>query len=492
MQLVNDDLKPVAMDARTWDRWHIAALWVGMCVCIPTYMLAASMISAGMRWWQALFTVFLGNVIVLIPMILNAHAGTKYGIPFPILARASFGVLGSNVPALLRAIVACGWFGIQTWIGGTAILASVAVFWPGVNHLPQVLPDFFGVGTGAFICFLIFWAINLWIIWRGIETIKWLEAWAAPFLIAAGLALLGWAIVKVGSVSAILNFGVETAEAGAFAKVFVPMLTAMVGFWATLSLNIADFSRYAKNQREQQIGQAIGLPPTMALFSFIGIAVTGATVILYGEALWDPVQVVSRFESPVVLFVSMFALMIATLSTNVAANVVGPANDFSNLYPKKIGFKRGGLITGVIGLLIMPWKLVADPSGYIFTWLIGYSALLGPIAGIILVDYYVIRKCELNAEDLYLENGEYRYWNGFNVVALVALLGGVVPNLPGFLVQIGILAADTVSGIWTSLYQYAWFVGLGVAGVLYFAMMSLMSGVRRETADLKKILTDMV
>lgn len=472
MQLINDDLKPVAMDARTWDRWHIAALWVGMCVCIPTYMLAASMISAGMNWWQALFTVFLGNLIVLIPMILNAHAGTKYGIPFPVLARASFGVLGSNIPAMLRAIVACGWFGIQTWIGGSSIQACLAVFWPGINTLPQILPDFLGVETGAFFSFVIFWIINLWIIWRGIETIKWVEALSAPFLIVAGLALLFWALIKVGSLSAILSFGTHASDTKPFATIFVPMLTAMVGFWATLSLNIADFSRYAKNQREQQIGQAIGLPPTMALFSFIGIAVTGATLILYGEALWDPVQVVKRFDSPLVLFVSLFALMIATLSTNVAANVVGPANDFANLWPEKINFKKGGLITGIIGFLIMPWKLVADPSGYIFTWLIGYSALLGPIAGILMVDYYLIRKCDLNLNDLYRLEGEYGYKNGFNPVALAALILGALPCLPGFLDQIKLLGLEPLS-LWKQIYEYAWFTGLLIAGLIYGIGMKL-------------------
>ena len=484
MQLVNEDIKPVPQSERTWNRWNFAALWVGMCVCIPTYMLASSMISAGMNWWQALLTVFLGNLIVLIPMVLNAHAGTAYGIPFPVLARASFGVLGSNIPAMMRAIVACGWFGIQTWIGGTAIFAILSIVWPGFATLPQILPEWMGVQTAPFISFLIFWAVNVFIIWKGISTIKWLENLCAPFLIVSGLALLAWAVTKVGSLSVILEQESQLVTFSAFFKVFIPMLTAMVGFWATLSLNIADFSRYSKSQREQQVGQAIGLPPTMALFAFIGIAVTGATVIIYGEAIWDPVALLSRFTNKTVIFGSMFALMVATLSTNVAANVVGPANDFSNLYPKKINFKIGGIITGVIGLFMMPWKLLADPSGYIFTWLIGYSALLGPIAGILLIDYYVIRKTKLNAKDLYEKDGEYWFTGGVNYFAVAALIIGALPNIPGFLVQVKAIDAASVSSMWTSLYQYAWFVGLFVAGTVYFVLMKMFS-VASEKRPLK-------
>lgn len=470
MQLINDDLKPVPPDKRTWNRWHFAALWVGMCVCIPTYMLAASMIDAGMSWWQALLTVFLGNLIVLIPMILNAHAGTAYGIPFPVFARASFGVLGANIPAMLRAIVACGWFGIQTWIGGTSVQAVIAVIWPGFNHLPNVLPAFMGVDTSPFICFIFFWLINIYIIWKGSEAIKWVENLCAPFLIVSGLALLAWGVVNGGGFSSVLTQG-KLESGPEFIKVFVPMLTAMVGFWATLSLNIADFSRYAIDQKEQRWGQAIGLPPTMALFAFIGIAVTGATVVIYGEAMWDPVAVVSKFKNPLIVFVSMFALMIATLSTNIAANIVGPANDFSHLWPEKISFKRGALITGVIGVLILPWKLVADPSGYVFTWLIGYSALLGPIAGIMLVDYFVIRKTVLVARELYEMNGIYAYANGVNPSAVAALALGVLPSIPGFLAQIGIIDRNALPEFFMGIYQYAWFAGLAAAGAVYYALM---------------------
>ncbi len=378
-RLYNADLAPVPMDKRKWRYGSFAALWISMSACIPTYMLASSLIGGGMNWWEAILTIFLGNLIVLIPMILNAHAGTQYGIPFPVYCRASFGTHGANVPAILRALVACGWFGIQTWIGGEAIYKICAT----ILHLQTATPtNWFHITSGQFLCFMFFWAINMFVVYRGIDTIRWLLNIKAPLLIVLGLLLLWWAYRAAGGFGPILNqpskFDPGQPEAGKFLGYYFPALTGMIGFWATLSLNIPDFSRYAKSQRDQVIGQTLGLPLTMALYSFIGVAVTSATTIIYGETIWNPVDVLTRFKNPVVLIVAMLALCIATLATNIAANVVSPANDFAQLSPRKISFRIGGLITGIVGILMMPWKLVADPNGYIFTWLIAYSALLGP------------------------------------------------------------------------------------------------------------------
>ncbi|OGU33113.1 MAG: nitrate reductase, partial [Ignavibacteria bacterium GWA2_35_9] len=395
-KLINKDLSPTKISERSWSTYNIAALWIGMSVCIPTYMLASGLIAGGMNWWQALLTIGLGNIIVLIPMVLNAHAGTKYGIPFPVLARASFGTNGSNVPALLRAIVACGWFGIQTWIGGQAFNSLIIL----------LLPDWAIFSWGSAIGFLIFWGMNVYFIVRGIESIRWLESFAAPFLLIVGFGLLIWAYVNAGGFGPILSQPSKFETDGEFWKFFIPSLTGMVGFWATLSLNIPDFTRYAKNQKAQMLGQAIGLPPSMISFAFIGIAVTSATVIIYGEAIWDPVNLLSRFKNPVVVIISLVSLIIATLTTNIAANVVSPANDFANLSPKHINFVRGGLITAFLGIVMMPWKLLSDFSAYIFGWLVGYSGFLGPIAGILICDYFFVRKRVLNSQDLYNPEGE--------------------------------------------------------------------------------------
>jgi NCS1 family nucleobase:cation symporter-1 len=471
--LINEDIAPTKLSQRRWGTYNIAALWISMSACIPTYMLASSLISEGMNWYQAVLTIFFGNAIVLIPMILNAHAGTKYGIPFPVYCRASFGVRGANIPALLRAFVACGWFGIQSWIGGWAIYKIITIYVPSWDALPTWLA---GINIAQFACFMFFWGINMLVIYKGIESIRFLLDIKAPLLIALGLILLGWAYKQAGGFGPMLSqpsqFVPGGPKAGQFWAVFFPSLTGMIGFWATLSLNIPDFTRYSRSQREQMLGQAIGLPTTMALYAFIGVAVTSATIVIYGGfPIWDPVVLITRFTNPIVLAISLFALCLATLATNLAANVVSPANDFSNLWPSKITFRIGGLITGIIGILIQPWKLVSDPSGYIFTWLVGYSALLGPIGGILICDYFLIRRMKLEPKDLYRSDGAYSYRNGFNPAAIIALLVGVLPNVPGFLGTIKVLDPASVGPFLMSLYNYAWFVGFGLAFAVYGLMM---------------------
>ncbi len=469
--LFNEDLAPVPPERRRWKVWNFAALWISMAACIPTYMLASSLIGTGMNWWQAILTIFLANLIVLIPMVLNAHAGTAYGIPFPVYCRASFGTLGANIPALLRAFVACGWFGIQAWIGGAAIHKILAVFYPAMANGTPIAA--LGITGSQLICFMFFWAINMAVIYKGIDCIRWLLTIKAPLLILLGLLFLYWAYDNAGGFGPILSqpsaFEPGQPKAGQFWKFFVPGLTGMIGFWATLSLNIPDFSRYAKTQRDQVLGQTLGLPTTMALYAFIGVAVTSATTIIFKvhEPIWDPIDVLTRFTNPAVLIVAMLALCIATLATNIAANVVSPANDFAHLAPKTISFRTGGLITGVIGILIQPWKLLANPESYIFDWLIGYGALLGPIGGILIADYFVCRQRKLNLPALYDVNGEYRYSNGFSIVAIIAFLLGALPSLPGFLVQVKRISPASVPSFFTSLYGYAWFVGFGIAFAVY-------------------------
>src|SRR5882757_9580145 len=334
--LFNEDLAPVPPARRTWKLYDYASLWVAMSVCIPTYMLASGLIAGGMNWWQAIGTILLGNLIVLGPMLLNAHAGTKYGIPFPVLVRASFGVRGANLPAVLRALVACGWFGIQAWIGGQAIHSMFKILAPSLAQIPGSL----------WICFFAFWALNMFVIWRGIDTIRFLEGIGAPFMLGVGLLLLWWITRKAGGLGPVLSTPSKFKTTGEFFRFFVPSLTGMVGFWATVALNIPDFTRYAKSQKAQMTGQALGLPTAMTIYSFIGVAVTSASVVIFGQAIWDPVALLGRFHEPVIASIALVALLVATLNTNVAANVVSPSNDFSNLNPRLISFRTGGLITG--------------------------------------------------------------------------------------------------------------------------------------------------
>jgi nucleobase:cation symporter-1, NCS1 family len=470
--LYSEDLAPVPVEKRTWTTGNYAALWVSMSLCIPTYMLASSLIGGGMNWWQAIGTIFLGNTIVLIPMILNGRAGAKYGIPFPVFARASFGVRGANIPAMLRAIVACGWFGIQTWIGGFAFYQFLRLWIPALSGLPRVLPLSWGLETGPAICFLLFWLINMYVVWLGVESIRKLLVFKAFFLPVAALALLYWAVSRVhGGLGPVLAQPSRFHTPAAFWAFFIPGLTGMVGFWATLSLNIPDFTRYAVSQRAQMRGQAIGLPSSMTLFAFIGVVVTSATTIIYGTTIWDPVVLAGRFDNKILISIAMLAVALSTLATNIAANIVSPANDFANLAPSRINFRTGGLITGVIGVLIFPWKLIADPGGYIFTWLVGYSSLLGPVGGILIADYYWIRRQQLSVADLYLPDGRYAFTKGYNRFALLSLVLGIVPNIPGFLVNIGVMPATDFPGWVVQIYSYAWFVGFFVSGGCYCLLM---------------------
>ena len=450
LRLYNEDLAPTSAAQRTWGTYNYIALWFSMSMEVTTYMLASSLIAGGMNWYEAVGTILLGNMIVLIPMLLNAHAGAKYGIPFPVFVRASFGTRGANIPAVLRAIVACGWFGIQSWIGGQSISAMVNVLWPSTVVMPAVI----------WICFLGFWLLNMYVVWRGVESIRFLQSFSAPFLLVMSLALMAYMTHKAGGFGPMLSAPSRFASTGAFLYFFFPMLTAMVGYWATLSLNIPDFTRYAKSQDSQIFGQAFGLPVAMTLYSFIGIACTSASTVVFGEAIWSPITLLGKFHQPWIAFIALISILTATLNVNIGANVVSPSNDFSNLAPKYISFRTGGLITGFLGLAMMPWKLMASFGSYIFGWLIGYSGLLGPVAGIMVADYFLLRHRHLEVKELYKRNGLYEYSEGFNPKAIVALIVGV------FCALIGVFIPAV-----HFLYDYAWFVGFFVSATVYFGMM---------------------
>ena len=463
--LWNRDLAPTPLARRTWSTYHIAALWIGMSVVITTYTLASGLMQQGMTWSQAMITILLGNTIVLIPMILNAHAGTKYGVSFPVLCRASFGVKGANIPAILRALVACGWFGIQTWIGGLALHTLLSAAAPAWGSLPG----------NVWISFAIFWIVEVYLIVKGLEGIKLLEAWSAPLLLGGGALLLGWAIQRGGGLGQVLQESVRLQTAHVpFWQLFPAALTANVGYWATLSLNIPDFTRYARSQKSQALGQALGLPATMTAFAFIGVAVTSATIVIFGEAIWDPVVLIARIGNPPVIIFGALVILIAQLTTNMAANVVSPANDFSSLAPKRISYVTGGLITAAIGIVMMPWKLYADAAAYIFTWLIGYSSLMGAIGGILIADYWVYRRRQLALPDLFKMRGEYTYDNGVNWRAVSVLVVAILPVLPGF-VRAALTPGGQVanSTFLDALYTYAWFVTFALSFVLYLAQTKL-------------------
>ncbi len=459
--LYNHDLAPVPIADRNWTSYNFGALWMSMSACIPTYMLASGLIAEGMSWWQALVTIFLGNVIVLVPILLNSHPGTKYGIPFPVFARAAYGTWGSNLPALMRAAVACGWFGIQAWIGGQAVNVLFSTVIPGWSTMST---DIGGYPLCAWLSFALFWSLNVLIIFRGMDLVRKLSGLAAPFVFVMTASLVYWCVQRASGLGHILSQPEKLNDMSTFLQKFIPSLTAMIGYWATLSLNMPDFTRFGRSQKEQTIGQVVALPLAMTLYSGMGVLITSAAIIIYPNApmseLWDPVKLVSRFEEPWLIAISMFTIALATLCVNTAANVVSPANDFANAFPRWISFRTGGLITGVFGILMQPWRLLSDASAYIFTWLQGYSGGLGSIAGILIVDYWIVRRRNLALTDLYLEAGEYRYINGWNWKAVVATLVGCLSAWIGAFVP-----------ALSILYQYAWFVGFGVSALTYYFLM---------------------
>ncbi|MGH8123758.1 MAG: NCS1 family nucleobase:cation symporter-1 [Rudaea sp.] len=470
--LYNADLAPTTPAQRTWVWYHYAALWVGMVMCIPSYTLAAGLIDQGMSPWQAVSTVLLGNLIVLAPMLLIGHAGAKYGIPYAVLVRSSFGTRGARLPALLRAIVACGWYGIQTWFGGLAMYTLLNIL--SGNALVAEPIGWLGINPAQLVCFLAFWGLQLYFVLHGTDSIRWLESFSAPVKIVMCLALVWWALGHAGGFGTMMHQPSKFVEggekAGQFWNVFWPSLTAMVGFWATLALNIPDFTRFARSQKDQIVGQALGLPLPMGLLALMSVIVTSATVVIYGKAIWDPVDLCGRFTG-IGVGIALLILTLDTMSCNLAANLVGPAYDFASLEPRRISYRTGGLITAFIALFACPWKILASTNGYIFTWLIGYSALLGPVAGIMLVDYYFLRDTKLDTQQLFEEHGIYSYRKGWNSAAVIALVIGVLPNLPGFLNAAFPATFASVPDLFKAIYTYAWFAGLAISAVVYALLM---------------------
>jgi len=450
----NDDIAPTKAMQRTWSKWNVASLWVGMAICVPTYTLGGVLTAYfGLSVSEALWTILVANVVVLVPLTLNAYPGTRYGIPCPVVLRASFGIIGSNIPSLVRAIVACGWFGVQTLFGGIAIhlmLAAMFDWWAALG------------GVGEVIGFFIFWLANITVVIRGSESIKHLEALAAPLLLLVAIGLIFWAAPKIDA-DALLSTPPSRPADAPFFGYFMAALTAMVGFWATLSLNIPDFSRYARSQRSQVVGQILGLPLTMLLFSGLGVILTAASIELVGETLSDPINLIGRIDSPFWVVVAMLMIILATISTNTAATIVSPTNVFQNIAPKYVNETKGVLLTGVIGILLMSWELLKK-IGWLDTdvsveslysnWLVGYSSLLGPIAGIMVVDYFLVKKQSYDLLALYKDDAGYPAWNRAGFVAFV------IP------VALTILAITTDRLGW--FYTYGWFTGSILGGIVYY------------------------
>jgi NCS1 family nucleobase:cation symporter-1 len=472
----NGELVPTPVNERRWTTYNYAALWMGMAHNIPSYLLASGLVALGMNWLQAFLTITLANVIVLGPMLLNSHAGTKYGIPFPVFARAFYGIRGANLAALLRAFIACGWFGIQTWIGGQAIHAIVGKL-AGDGWLNA--SAFLGHPWTLWLSFAFFWLIQVILIMRGIDGLRRFENWAAPLVTVAFLALMIWIVVQAGGFGPIFSEESKLGWGTGFWAIFAPSLMGMIAFWATLSLNMPDFTRFSQGQKQQVRGQILGLPTTMSFIALVSIITTSGTIVVYGEAIWDPVALATRFENPVVVVVGLVMAILATMSCNVAANVVSPSYDFSNALPRWLNFRTAGLLTAVIGVLIQPWRLITDPNIYIFAWLGFYGGVLASIAGVLIAGYWFVNRTQLSLVDLYKVGGKYWYTGGWNWRAVVATLVGALLAVGG--AHGGPFPADGLIPFLQPLYNYSWAVGIA-AGFLLYVILAYVAPVRRPAA----------
>jgi NCS1 family nucleobase:cation symporter-1 len=465
----NAELAPVPIAERTWGTYNYLALWVGMSHNLASYALAAGLIAVGMNVAQALITIALGNLVVLIPMLLNSHAGTKYGIPFPVFARAFYGVRGANLAALLRAFIACGWFGIQTWLGGEGLYVIAGrLFGHGWTDASVV----YGQHWTLWLSFALFWVVQMFVVWRGMDAIRRMENWAAPAVLVVFVALAIWIVAKGGGAGSLLSAPSPLGWGGGFWKVFWPSLMSMIAFWATLSLNMPDFTRFARSQRGQRTGQVLGLPTTMTFFSFLAVLITSATIVVYGKAIWDPTQLAAKFSNPVIVVISLLTVLLATVTVNVAANVVSPSYDFSNAAPRHVTFRVGGLITGVLGVAIQPWRLLSNPHVYIYVWLGFYGGLLGAVAGVLVVGYWVINRTKLSLADLYQEGGRYWFRHGWHWRAVAATLVGALLAVGGAYSAPGEgpFPRHGLIPPLRPLYDYGWAVGFAAAGVCYLLL----------------------
>lgn len=461
----------------------MASLWVGLVVGVPSYYLAGSLVELGMAWWQGIATVVAANIILLVPLVLTGHPGTRYGISFPVLARSAFGIRGAHLPTLLRALVGCGWYGIETWIGGEAIFLLLPKTIKQ-SSLSQFLP-WLGTSPLEFSCFIVFWLAQLAIVWRGMDGIRELEKYSAPILIILTSCLLLWSYVNAGGFTPMLSLSPRLSSSQ-FWSLFFPSLTANISFWATVALNIPDFTRYAKTQTDQIIGQ-VGLPIFMGAFTFVGLAVTSSTTVIFGRLISNPIQLLGQIGGFTTMILAIIGISLATITTNIAANVVAPANALVNLSPSKFTFRRGALLTALLGIAFQPWRLLHSSESFVYTWLVGYSALLGPIGSIILADYYLIHRMNLSINDLYSlsPHGAYYYSGGYNLAAMTALVIGILPVVPGLLQKLGILTS--VPDTFVAIYNNAWFFSFFSAGILYW-ILSCLKGKDRNSQPLDPLL----
>ena len=457
----SEDSKPLEDSQRDWTTWSMASLWIGIMVSIPVYMLAGGLIASGMSWIQSIFTIVLGHTLVMIPAVLLGHFGTKYGIGFPLLSKLVFGPKGNIFPTLIRAFLGCFWFGVQSWIGGTAINLIII----------KIIPHFEGNFVIQFISYIIFLIINTYIAFNGIKALKILEQFSAPILIILSLSVLIWAYKIAGGFSKIFNYSYLNSDNN-FIQIFFPALTSMIAFDSTIAINISDYTKNIKKQRQQVIGQFLGAPLMTAFIVFVGVCGTIGAQIKFGEMIWNPADLVAKFDNPIIVIIFSIFIIIATMTTNIPANLIPPCIIFSNIWTKLFTYKKAIFFVLAISIIVMPWKVLENPNNYIFEVNGALATFLGPMTGIYLSSYWYQYKTNICLFELYItDGGKYFYHNGWNIDAMTILFISTLTVLIGKFVKLPILKY---------LYESSYVFGLLISFILYAITVKITSSKRRK------------
>jgi len=459
-RLYNKDLAPLKQSERTWGWFAIFNVWSNDIQSLFGYTLAASLfLSYGLSGWWVMAAIICAGFIVMLMVNLTGKPSVKYGIPFPVLIRASLGVNGANLPAMLRAIIGIFWYGVQTYFASTAVAILLTIVMGSSDA------TFLGLNSTAWVAFVIVWVFQLMLFWAGVETIKHFLNWAGPLVYIVMIILMGVIWYQSGSellpaISSI--FSRDSNYDGSQIQAFTAIVGTMVAYFAAVVINFGDFSRFLRSERDMKLGNLIGLPVSMTFFSFIALVITAGTLVLFGEALTNPSDIVERVDALPLTIIAALTFFAATVGINMVANFIPPAYDLANLFPKRISFRMGGLITAVIAFFVGAlWLSFISKIG-IVGFVNAVGAVIAPFFGILVIDYYLIKRQHINMNDLFSDkpDGAYYYYKGWNIRGLIAFAIGAIFSISTILVP-----------VLTNLEGYGFLLGAALGGISYWLLM---------------------
>jgi nucleobase:cation symporter-1, NCS1 family len=462
-RLTNEDLAPLGR--QRWTSYNIFAFWMSDVHSVGGYVTAGSLFALGLASWQVLVALLVGIVIVNYFCNLVAKPSQAAGVPYPVICRTVFGVLGANIPAIIRGLIAVAWYGIQTYLASAALDVVLLKLFPGLMPYAQVEQyGFAGLSLLGWGSFLLLWVLQACVFWRGMESIRKFIDFCGPAVYVVMFILCGYLIHKAGWGAIDLNLGDVTYTGWSSVPVMLGAIALVVSYFSGPMLNFGDFSRYGKSFEAVKRGNFLGLPVNFLVFSLLVVVTASLTVPVFGELITDPVETVARIDSTFAIVLGALTFTIATIGINIVANFISPAFDFSNVSPQRISWRAGGMIAAVGSVLITPWNLYANPEVIHYT-LETLGAFIGPLFGVLIADYYLVRRQQVVVDDLFTmdQRGKYWYTRGYNRVAVLATVVGAT------LAVVPVLLGGSVAGM-SAAAQYSWFIGCGVAFGLYFVL----------------------